>query len=125
MHISASVIDTIVEWINENLHRKLSIEEISIHSGYSKWHIQRLFFHYKGENLASYIRRRKMELAVMQLTHTDACIYDVALACGYDSQQTFTRVFSRTFGLSPGAWRKERRKSMADCLRQVSTQHYY
>lgn len=125
MHISASVIDTIVEWINGNLHRKLSIEEISSHSGYSKWHIQRLFFHYKGENLASYIRRRKMELAALQLTHTDACIYDVALACGYDSQQTFTHVFSRAFGLSPGAWRKERRKHMADCLRQVSTQHYY
>ncbi len=116
MHISASVIDTVVEWINENLHRKLCIEDISNHSGYSKWHIQRLFLHYKGENLASYIRRRKMELAALQLTNTDACIYDIALTCGYDSRQTFTRVFSRTFGLAPGAWRKESRKHTADCL---------
>ena len=43
MTISAQVIDTIVEWIDDNLHQPLRID-IARHAGYSKWHLQRLFF---------------------------------------------------------------------------------
>lgn len=56
MTISAQVIDTIVEWIDDNLHQPLRIEEIARHAGYSKWHLQRLFMQYKGESLGRYIR---------------------------------------------------------------------
>ena len=48
MNISAQVIDTIVEWIDDNLHQPLRIDDIARHAGYSKWHLQRLFLQYKG-----------------------------------------------------------------------------
>ena len=48
MTISAQVIDTIVEWIDDNLHQPLRID-VARHAGYSKWHLQRLFLQYKGE----------------------------------------------------------------------------
>ena len=44
MNISAQVIDTIVEWIDDNLHQPLRIDDIARHAGYSKWHLQRLFY---------------------------------------------------------------------------------
>ncbi len=47
MTISAQVIDTIVEWIDDNLHQPLRIDDIARHAGYSKWHLQRLFLQYK------------------------------------------------------------------------------
>ena len=56
MTISAQVIDTIVEWIDDNLHQPLRIDDIARHAGYSKWHLQRLFLQYKGESLGRYIR---------------------------------------------------------------------
>ncbi|STT84959.1 transcriptional activator RamA [Klebsiella pneumoniae] len=34
-------------------------------------------------------------------------VYDICLKYGFDSQQTFTRVFTRTFNQPPGAYRKE------------------
>ena len=49
MTISAQVIDTIVEWIDDNLHQPLRIDDIARHAGYSKWHLQRLFYSIKGE----------------------------------------------------------------------------
>ena len=55
MTISAQVIDTIVEWIDDNLHQPLRIDDIARHAGYSKWHLQRLFLQYKGESLGRYI----------------------------------------------------------------------
>ena len=55
MTISAQVIDTIVEWIDDNLHQPLRIDDIARHAGYSKWHLQRLFT-VQGESLGRYIR---------------------------------------------------------------------
>jgi AraC-like DNA-binding protein len=74
MTISAQVIDTIVEWIDDNLHQPLRIEEIARHAGYSKWHLQRLFMQYKGESLGRYIRERKLLLAArICVNRTSAC----------------------------------------------------
>ncbi|KTL64381.1 transcriptional regulator, partial [Salmonella enterica] len=39
MTISAQVIDTIVEWIDDNLNQPLRIDDIARHAGYSKWHL--------------------------------------------------------------------------------------
>ena len=102
MTISAQVIDTIVEWIDDNLHQPLRIDDIARHAGYSKWHLQRLFLQYKGESLGRYIRERKLLLAARDLRDTDQRVYDICLKYGFDSQQTFTRVFTRTFNLPAG-----------------------
>lgn len=71
MTISAQVIDTIVEWIDDNLNQPLRIDDIARHAGYSKWHLQRLFMQYKGESLGRYVRERKLKLAARDLRDTD------------------------------------------------------
>ena len=70
MTISAQVIDTIVEWIDDNLHQPLRIDDIARHAGYSKWHLQRLFYSTRG-SLGRYIRERKLLLAARDLRDTD------------------------------------------------------
>ncbi len=102
MTISAQVIDTIVEWIDDNLHQPLRIDDIARHAGYSKWHLQRLFLQYKGESLGRYIRERKLLLAAL-IREIHQRVYDICLKYGFDSQQTFTRALTRTFNLPPGA----------------------
>jgi AraC family multidrug resistance transcriptional activator len=87
MTISAQVIDTIVGWIDDNLHQPLRIDDIARHAGYSKWHLQRLFLQYKGESLGRYIRERKLLLAARDLRDTDQRVYDICLKYGFDSQQ--------------------------------------
>ena len=34
-------------------------------------------------------------------------IAEIALTCGFSDQSHLTRVFSKTFGISPGAWRRQ------------------
>ncbi|MHA3991756.1 DNA-binding transcriptional regulator RamA, partial [Salmonella enterica] len=43
MTISAQVIDTFVEWIDDYLNQPFRIDDFARHAGYSKWHLQRLF----------------------------------------------------------------------------------
>ena len=65
------------------------------------------FYSTKGESLGRYIRERKLLLAARDLRDTDQRVYDICLKYGFDSQQTFTRIFTRTFNQPPGAYRKE------------------
>ena len=98
MTISAQVIDTIVEWIDDNLHQPLRIDDIAFRHAVFEMALQRLFLQYKGESLGRYIRERKLLLlAARDLRDTDQRVYDICLKYGFDSQQTFTRVFTRTF----------------------------
>ncbi len=60
----------------------------------------------KGRAWALY-SRRKLLLAARDLRDTEQRVYDICLKHGFDSQQTFTRVFTRTFNQPPGAYRKE------------------
>jgi AraC-like DNA-binding protein len=50
-----------------------------------------------------------MQVASGPLRDTDAKLVHIALDVGYDSEAAFSRAFKRLVGLSPGAWRKERR----------------
>ena len=106
MTISAQVIDTIVEWIDDNLHQPLRIEEIARHAGYSVAPAAAVYA-VQRESLGRYIRERKLLLAARDLRESDARVYDICLRYGFDSQQTFTRIFTRTFNQPPGAYRKE------------------
>ena len=96
MTISAQVIDTIVEWIDDNLHQPLRIDDIARHAGYSKWHLQRLFLQYNGESLwALYSRKEAAAGRPRSGVIIDQRVYDIcARSMGFDSQQTFTRVFT-------------------------------
>ena len=99
MTISAQVIDTIVEWIDDNLHQPLRIDDIARHAGYSKWHLQRLFLQYKGESLGRYIRERKLLLAARDLRDTGSAglryLPEVWLRFATDLYRVFTRTFNR------------------------------
>lgn len=64
-------------------------------------------FTVQRESTGRYIRERKLLLAARDLRDTDQRVYDICLKYGFDSQQTFTRVFTRTFNQPPGAYRKE------------------
>lgn len=106
MELPAQVIETITGWIDDNLHKPLRIDEIARHAGYSKWHLQRLFQHHTGESLGRYIREKKLRLAAQDLRSTDARVLDISLKYGFESQQSFTRLFTRKFNMSPGSYRR-------------------
>lgn len=100
------LVESLSEWIEQNLDKRIVIDDIAERAGYSKWYLQRLFKEVTGDNLASYVRRRRLMRAAAELKRTDKKIMDITLQYGFDSQQTFTRAFKRRFGTSPGLFRQ-------------------
>ena len=46
-------------------------------------------------------------LAAQDLRATNDRVLDISMKYGFDSQQTFTRLFTRKYRMSPGTWRKQ------------------
>ncbi|MBF3317333.1 helix-turn-helix domain-containing protein, partial [Leptospira borgpetersenii serovar Hardjo-bovis] len=105
MTISAQVIDTIVEWIDDNLNQPLRIDDIARHAGYSKWHLQRMFKDVTGHAIGAYIRARRLSKSAVALRLTARPILDIALQYRFDSQQTFTRAFNKQLSQTPALYR--------------------
>lgn len=103
------IINTLTHWIDSNLDKTLSIETVAAKSGYSKWHLQRMFRTVTRQTLGGYIRERRLTLAAEALRQTQRPVFDIAMQYGYESQQTFSRVFRRQFALTPTAYRHSMR----------------
>lgn len=102
-------ITPLLEWINDNIHLNLKIDDVAEKSGYSKWHLQRIFTLYTGMTLGAYIRTRRLISAAEDLANCYDSILEITLKYGYESQQSFTRTFSRYFNSPPASYRRQLR----------------
>ena len=98
-------IHSILDWIENNLESPLSLEKVSERSGYSKWHLQRMFKKETGHSLGQYIRSRKMTEIAQKLKESNEPILYLAERYGFESQQTLTRTFKNYFDVPPHKYR--------------------
>lgn len=106
------IVRDLIKWIDLHIEGRLKIEDVAEKSGYSKWHLQRMFLQVTGETLGCYIRKKKLYFALSELLLTDHSIYQIALTYGFDTQQSFTRVFKNQFGLPPAMFRREAKEKL-------------
>lgn len=99
------IIDEITQWIDSNLHKPLKIEDVAARAEYSRWHLQRIFVQVRKVSLGKYIRDTKLRLAAKDLIETNEPVMVIAFKYGFDSQQTFTRFFSKKYKLPPLRYR--------------------
>lgn len=101
-----------VDFIEENLDEPLELWRVAEHAGISQWHFQRIFKALTNETLKDYIRSRRFAGALEQLLDTDTRIIEIALAAGYESQESFTRAFKKAFGATPHEYRRLGEKNL-------------
>ena len=96
----------IVNHIEDNLDTDLSVKSVSVYSGYSSHHFQKMFAAVTGLSLGTYIRRRRLTKAANRLRNSSERIIEIALDSGFESQESFTRAFKTMFGANPNEYRK-------------------
>lgn len=104
-HVKA--VNKVKKYIEDNLQKKITLNMISNVSGYSPWHISRIFKRYSQKSIFEYIRSLRLSKAALVLRDNDSKVLDVALDFIFDSQEGFTRAFSKEFGISPGKYSKK------------------
>jgi len=93
-------------FIWENYTRKLSLKEIADASGLSAPYFSTVFKDEMGENLSNYLNRLRVEKAAAMLVATDISINEIAVACGFEDQSWFSKIFRNNTGFTPGKYRE-------------------
>ncbi len=83
----------------------LDVDDLARAAGLSRAHFSREFRRAFGESPHAYLLTRRLERAAALLRTTDRSVADVCFSVGLSSLGSFTTSFSRTFGVTPTAYR--------------------
>ncbi|HPF09422.1 MAG TPA: AraC family transcriptional regulator [Candidatus Cloacimonadota bacterium] len=99
-------IERALQFIETNLKRKISLEDIADAANLSQWYFHRSFRILTGYCVNDYLRRRRICEASHELQYSSRSIRQIAGDYQFDSQEAFTRSFSGICRISPGRFRK-------------------
>ena len=96
----------VIAWIEQELDQPLTLARVAARAGLSPYHFSRLFTARMGRSVMAHVRGRRLVRAARRLCNDpELRLVDLALDCGFESQEAFTRAFKRVFGVSPGRFR--------------------
>jgi len=95
----------IKELVHTKIEEDLTLREMAQSVGLSATHFSQMFRKSTGESPHQFLLRHRVERAKKMLRTTEARVLDVAVACGFKTQQHFARVFRQLCGASPTEYR--------------------
>ena len=96
-----------IEYINDNLDRKLKLSEIAAQINISQDYFSRLFKQSMNLSPHQYIIRQRLKLA-MQLLDRGKSVAQTAYLCGFSNQSHLYKAFYRHFGITPKAYQTQK-----------------
>lgn len=108
MKTNQDIMQSVLCYIEEHLDASLTLDAIAAYTGYSPYHLHKMFTAICGMPLHAYVRRRQVSKGASLLVHSDLSIAEIAFACGYLSQQAFHKAFLQLYRTTPDAFRKKK-----------------
>ncbi|SFB61537.1 AraC-type DNA-binding protein [Rhizobium sp. NFR07] len=96
-------VDLARERINDDPTAPLSLRELAAIGGISQFQLVRGFSKVTGLTPHAYLVQRRLQLA-RRMIADGAALTNAALASGFADQSHMTRLFTRTYGISPGLY---------------------
>ena len=96
----------VLEFINNNLDKSISLAELAQIAMYSPFHFHRIFTALVQEAPQVYISRKKLEkAAAIFVANDEISIGEVAFQIGFSSNAAFSKAFKKFYGVSPTTFR--------------------
>jgi AraC family transcriptional regulator len=105
--LSPARLRMITELVRAKLEDELTLVEMAQSVDLSSAHFARMFRKSTGEPPHQFVLRNRIERAKEMLRSPEARVLDVAVACGFKTQQHFARIFRQMCGASPTQYRYE------------------
>ncbi len=96
-----------IKYVQENIHRNLTIRELADKACMSEPNFFRCFKQQYGITPVEYINQQRIQLSMRLLNNTAYSISDICFACGYNNLNYFLKVFKKATGDTPASYRKK------------------
>ena len=100
-----NLVKDIVAFLKENVYGRISLEDISRQTFYSKTYLNKIFQKSLGYTIMQYYTELKIQEA-KKLLREGVSSNDIAYKLNFDSPTYFTKVFKRLVKLTPSQYRK-------------------
>jgi AraC family transcriptional regulator len=97
----------IKELVHAKIEDDLGLDDMAQSVGLSTAHFARMFRKSTGETPHQFVLRQRIERAKAMLRAPNARVLDVAVACGFKTQQHFAQVFRDVCRVSPTEYRQD------------------
>lgn len=94
-----------VNYIFENLHKKITVSELAEHTGLNASYLSRLFKKETGVSVSEYVITKKIAAAKSMLKYTNQPISEIAEMLAFSSQSHFTKTFRALEKITPKKYR--------------------
>lgn len=103
-----SSLELCLNYIENTINQKITLDDISEYTNVSKFHLHRIFKSLTGQSLMDYVQSRKLTSSINELIDTNMRIIDIAMEYGFDHEQSYIRAFRKKFGYTPQKVRSDR-----------------
>lgn len=108
-------LNQVMNFAHANSHRNLQLDQLANIACLSKYHFTRIFRHQVGESPISFLKRTRLEKAASLLKNEPGLsILDIALNCGFSSNQLFSRNFGDSYNSCPKQFRFNHQHALED-----------
>lgn len=104
----SSAMKEILQYVEENYGRNISLSDLTRHFHMSREHISRMFKKELGENFVIYVLRLRMHKAVELIGESKHTLQTVAEMTGFNDASYFSRTFKEHYGISPEDHRRRK-----------------
>jgi len=101
----------VLDYIDQHIDESLRLDELAEKANLSGYQLDQRIRTLFGLSTAQYITQKRIELACHLLERSKESIGFIALDCGYSDQSAFTRQFRQSVGITPGAFREQKKAS--------------
>jgi AraC family transcriptional regulator len=104
--LSRRQLDAVLDYIECNLHKSLTVAELAAIAGASPSHFTRMFRAACGESPHRYGRKRRLDLAERLIARSQLSLAAIAADAGFSEQSHLNRVMRAERGRTPAQYRR-------------------
>lgn len=108
-------------YIQNHYSMPMTISELSDYVGINRSYFSDLFRQYTGMSPMKYLQNFRITKAQHMLTISELSVESIAFSCGYQSAEAFHKIFRKATGMSPGAYRLEKRARTLSSQQKMNT----
>ncbi|WP_121614152.1 response regulator transcription factor [Mesobacillus foraminis] len=102
------IIDTIHTFIDDHLGEDMNLDDLGNIVYLHPVYLSKLYKQETGENLSTYISRKRLEKAAKLLRGSKLHVNDISQMVGYKKPQYFIKQFKLQYGITPHQYRREK-----------------